>query len=647
MLLPKLLLLHIMKHFFLIAAILFSCASFSQTYNPEKVNKKAIPIYQKAIEHLGYGEYKEAITALEQCLVIDKNYVDAYLSLAGAYGELKNYKAAITNYEIAKEKDSSYCNIYNLPYSINLAGDGRFEDALVAINTFATIPNLSERSRKSIKYRKDCYTFAINYQQKHANSNYKFNPINLGDSVNTEHSEYFPSLTINDSLLVFTRREGGGEYFYKTNITNSDTFTKAVKIAGDINDEPFKGAISVSADGEWMIFAGNIGNNSHDNFDLYICYATPTGWSDPQNLGTNINTGYWESAPSLSPDKRVLYFSSNRPGGYGGADLYVSYRDEKGNWSKAVNMGPEINTLGDETAPYMHADNQTLYFTSNGLPGYGGTDIFVMRKGFDGAFNLPENLGYPINTIENEGSIAVAPNGVNAYYASDRSDTRGGLDLYKFDLRDDVQPYKTLYVKGFVYDKSTNKGLPSNVELIDNNTGKTLMNVQTDETGFYFITLPVKKDYTFAVNRKGFLYFSKLYQLSSKIADSIYKEDIYLQPIELNKITTLKNIQFETNSFLLKEISKVELNKLFQLLTDNPTIKIEVDGHTDNVGKLVDNLKLSTNRAKTVVDYLIEKGIAAQRLQYKGFGATKPIADNANEAGKAANRRTEFTVIGM
>ncbi len=636
-----------MKQFLLIAAILFSCTSFSQTYNPEKVNKKAIPIYQKAIEQIGYGEYKEAIATLEKCLAIDKNYVDAYLSLAGAYGELKNYKKAITNYEIAKEKDSSYCKIYSLPYSINLAGEGRFEEALAAVNHFATLPNLGERTQKSIKYRKDSYTFAINYEQKHPNKNYVFNPTNLGDSINSERSEYFPSLTVNDSLLVFTRREGGGEYFYKANITNPNILPKAVKIAGDINDEPFKGAISVSADGEWMIFAGNIGNNSHDNFDLYICYAIPTGWSEPQNLGTNINTGYWESAPSLSPDKRVLYFSSNRPGGYGGADLYVSYRDEKGKWSKAINMGSDVNTLGDETAPYIHADNQTLYFTSSGLPGYGGTDIFVMRKGFAGAWSLPENLGYPINTIENEGSLAVAPNGVSAYYASDRSDTRGGLDLYKFDLREDVQPYKTLYVKGFVYDKNTSKGLPSNVELIDNNTGKILMNVQTDETGFYFVTLPVKKDYTFAVNRKGYLYFSKLYELSSKIADSIYKEDIYLLPIELNKITALKNIQFETNSYQLKAVSKVELEKLLQLLTDNPTIKIEVDGHTDNVGKAEDNVKLSTNRAKTVVDYLIEKGIATQRLQYKGFGATKPIADNATEAGRSSNRRTEFTVIGM
>ncbi len=637
-----------MKYLFLIVILGFSLFAVSQTYQPEKINQKAIATYEKSIEKLRDGEIKSAIPLLEKCIAIDNNYVDAYLSLAGAFGELKDYKNAISNYEIARSKDTDYFKVYNLPYSINLAGQGQFVEALQAITSFLSMQNISDRSLKSANFRKHCYEFAITYQQQHPNKNYVFNPINLGDSVNSPQSEYFPSLTVDDSLLVFTRRgEKGGEYFYKTSINKQQQFSEAAKISGDINEEPFKGAVSVSADGEWLIFAGNIEHNAHENYDLYICYSTPTGWSDPQNLGDNINTSYWESAPSLSPDKRALYFSSNRPNGFGGADLYVSYRDAKGKWGKAINMGATINTIGDETAPYIHADNQTLYFTSNGLPGYGGTDLYVMHKDFGGSWSIPENLGYPINTIENEGSLAVASNGVNAYYASDRSDSRGGLDLYKFDLREDIQPYKTLYVKGFVYDKNTKKGLPSNVELIDNNRRKTLMNVQTDETGFYFITLPTKRDYTFAVNRKGYLFYSKLYELSSKNADSTYKENIYLQPIELNKITALNNIQFEINSYQLKEVSKIELDKLLQLLTDNPLIKIEVNGHTDNVGKADDNIKLSASRAKAVVDYLIEKGISLQRLQYKGFGATKPIANNTSESGRTTNRRTEFVVIGM
>jgi len=327
--------------------------------------------------------------------------------------------------------------------------------------------------------------------------------------------------------------------------------------------------------------------------------------------------------------------------------LYVSYRDLKGRWGTPINLGQNINTPADEQAPFIHADNQTLYYTSNGLGGYGGTDLFVIRLGKDSKWSMPENLGFPINTIENEGSLAIAPNGIDAYYASDRSDSRGGLDLYHFELREDVRPAKTVFVKGFVYDEKTKRGLPSNVELIDNSTGKPLMIVQTDETGFYFITLPTGRDFTFTVNRMGYLFYSKVYDLKDKMADSIYHENIYLEPLTLNASLVLKNIQFDINEFKIKESSKVELDKVVQLLQQNQNIHISVCGHTDNVGLAVDNLLLSSNRAKAVMEYFISKGIAANRLQFKGFGATKPIADNNTELGRAINRRTEIQIIAM
>jgi len=620
----------------------------AQTYQRDKVNPKAIDIYEKAIEKLRDSYTREAIPLLNKCIELDTSYVDAYLSLAGAYGELKDYQKAITLYETARSKDTVYFKLYNLPYSINLAGMGRFNDALEAVTIFASIPDLSERSVKSAEYRKRCYEFAIDYRQKHPKQDYVFAPVNLGDSINTKESEYFPSLTVDDSLLVFTRRapNGTGEYFYKSEMKGSD-FSKAQLIEGTVNEEPFKGAICVSADGDWLIYAGNIPGKNFGDYDLYICYYTPQGWSEPENMGADINSGYWESAPSLSPDNRVLYFSSNRTGGFGGADLYMSIRQKSGRWSPAINMGPNINTIGDETAPYIHADNQTMYFTSSGLPGYGGTDLFVLRKGITGEWGVPENLGYPINTIENEGSMAVSANGLTAYYASDRSDSRGGLDLYKFNLRDDIRPYKTLYVKGKVFDKLTGKGIPSTVELIDNSNQKALMNIQTDELGAYFITLPTGRNYTFVVNRKGYLYYSEQYTLTTQLADSTYKKDIPLQPVALNVGALMKNIEFESKSYQLKEISKIELDQLLQVLVENPTLKAQINGYTDNVGKEEDNIKLSTNRAKAIADYMVNKGIDARRLQYKGFGSAHPIADNKTEEGRAKNRRTEFIVVGM
>ena len=619
---------------------------WSQSYQPDKVNPKAAAVYEKAIAQLSDGVIPDAVPLLLKCITLDSNYLDAYLSLAGAYGEMKNYAASVNWYEKARARDSVYFKVYNLPYSINLAGLGQFEKALDAVTIFLGIPGISSRGVKSASYRKHCYEFALDYKLKHPYQGYVFTPFNLGDSVNSIKSEYYPTLTVDDSLLIFTRRgEGYREDFFVSTLRNG-VFSKAKLIEGDINNEPYKGGITVSSDGDWLIFAGNF-HRGYGDFDLYISYATPQGWSEPENLGPNINSGYWDSSPSLSPDNRILYFSSNRPGGYGGKDLYISERQPNGKWGPARNMGPSINSIGDETAPYIHPDNQTLFYTSDGLPGYGGTDLYICRKDSSGNWSIPENLGYPINTIENEGSIAVASNGITAYFASDRADTRGGLDLYTFILREDIRPYKTIFVKGRVFDIHTGKGLPCAVELTDNHNNKVLMHIQTDELGKYFIPIPYGKNYTFTVNRKGYLFYSDLYDMVWKHPDSTYQKDIALQPVEVNSNFTFNNIRFKINSAELLPVSLIELNKLLQVLNENPTLRIQINGHTDNTGKESDNIALSTDRAKAVVDFLKHNGIKEERLSYKGFGSSKPVASNNTEEGRAKNRRTEFTITGL
>ena len=294
----------------------------------------------------------------------------------------------------------------------------------------------------------------------------------------------------------------------------------------------------------------------------------------------------------------------------------------------------------------MYADNQTLFFSSDGLPGYGQSDLFFSKKINDSTWSEPENLGYPINTIDNEGSLIVASDGKTAYYASDRSDTKGGLDIYSFELREDIRPPKTLWVKGKVFDAKTKDGLPSSVELTDINTRQLISKVQTDEDGNYLTTLPIGKDYAFNVSRTGYLFFSENYNLSDNKNDSVFSADIPLQPIEAGAEIVLKNIFFDTKKTDLKPASMIELDKVIQLMNDNPRLVILISGYTDNVGNDADNLKLSTDRALSVVHYLLaSKQIAKERLQYKGFGASKPIADNNTEQGKALNRRTELSVI--
>ncbi|CAN5300958.1 hypothetical protein BH11BAC6_BH11BAC6_12980 [soil metagenome] len=634
-----------MKKYFILFILGFPWALYAQE---KRINLKAQKAYEAAMLQLNDGLVRDAIPLLGKAIEFEPGYTDAYLSLAGVYGELKNYAKSIQYYETAKKLDTAYFKFYYLPYSVNLAGLGRFDDALHAVDTFLTIPNLNERSIKSAMYRRHCYEFAVAYNNAHSLSDYVFNPLNLGDSINSKQYEYLPSFTIDDSIIVFTRRNDDGitEDFIMSRLTNNG-YSKATLINGRLNEEPKKGAINISQDGEWLVFAGNFPQTGFGNFDIYLSYNTPDGWSAPINMGQNINTEYWESSPSLSPDKNALYFSSDRPGGFGGIDIYVCYRAANGKWGPAQNMGALVNTKANEQAPFIHADNNTLYYTSDGLPGYGGTDIYMIKKDADSKWGSPENLGYPINTIENEGSLFVSSDGVTGYYASDRADSRGGLDLYSFTLRNDIRPVKTLYVQGNVYDATTHKNIPCAVELIDNATQKTITKVQTDETGFYFMTLPVGKDYTFTVNRKGFLFYSDLFQLSNKEADSVYVKNIPLQPLTLNATGVLKNIQFATNTAALEPVSLIELDKLLQLMTENASITVQVNGHTDNTGTDIRNNQLSMDRAKAVADYLISKGIDKKRLTWKGFSASKPVVANDTETARALNRRTEFVITGL
>jgi outer membrane protein OmpA-like peptidoglycan-associated protein len=468
----------------------------------------------------------------------------------------------------------------------------------------------------------------------------------LGDSINTKFPEYFPSLTIDGNQLVFTRQMNFfNEDFFGARLLPGGSWSASAPLPGNVNTERNEGAQHISQDGKVLVFTSCDAPDGFGGCDLYYSLLTKQGWSQPINIGDVINSEFWESQPTIAPDKRALYFAARAPGGMGGSDLYVSYIMPSGKWGPAMNMGPSVNTTGDETSPFIHADNQTLYFASSGLTGYGKMDLFLIRKDSTGHWGKPENLGYPINTVDDEATLFVTSDGTTAYYASDRSDSKGSLDLYSFTLREDIRPVKTLWVKGKVFDAKTKKGLPSAVELKDVATGQRSSKVQTDEDGDYLITLPIGKDYAFNVNRKGYLIYSENFPLSSKPSDSVYQVDIPLQPIEVNANVVLKNIFFETGKFDLKKESEAELDNLVELLKENNTMVIQINGYTDNVGKPADNLALSNNRSKSVVAYLVRKGIEPARLLSKGFGETRPVSDNNTDEGRAKNRRTELQVI--
>lgn len=644
-----------MRYFFntLYASLLLLFAINSiqaQEYRPEKISRKAVQLYEKAYEKASAGQSKEAISLLQEATDADENYADAWLALAKLQSEQKNYSYSVICFRRSMAIDINYTKPHLLSYAISLAGTGDFNKALEMTNRFIEQVKPTGAQLEQALQRKKSFEFAVNFEKTQQQSKDKtvFAPKNLGPSVNSKLAEYLPSQTIDGTQLFYTRRvELYNEDFFGSKRVKGGNWESATPLKGSLNTPQSEGAMMISQDGEWLVFTGCYRPDSYGGCDLYISYRTPNGWSTAKNLGSRINSDQWESQPCLSPDKRELYFSSRRTGGLGGSDIYVSRLLDNGQWSDPENLGPGVNTTADEQCPFIHADNQTLYFTSSYWPGYGDDDLFYVRKQSNGSWSAPINLGYPINTIDREGTLFITADGKTAYYSSERKDSYGGLDIYSFELKQDIRPYETRWVKGKVTDKKTGKGIAATLELTDLSTRQIISKVKTDSLGNYLLTLPSGRDYAFTVNQRGYLFNSDQYFLKNGITDSTAEKNIMLQAIEQNASIVLKNIFFETNRYELSPASLVELDKLVNLLTENPTLKIEISGHTDNVGKAESNLLLSDNRAKAVVDYLVSKKIEAKRLTAKGYGLSKPVADNNTEEGRAQNRRTEMKIIEL
>ena len=423
---------------------------------------------------------------------------------------------------------------------------------------------------------------------------------------------------------------------------------KRSNVGPPINTPANEGAQCISPDGQFLFYTLCNSPSGMGRCDIYFSFKEGNKWSTPKNVGPPINSKYWDSQPSLSSDGNTLYFVSNRPGGKGEKDIWSSTLTKEGYWGAPVNLGDSINTEYSDMSPFIHPDNKTLYFASEGHPGMGKHDIFYARMKKDGTFGKPVNIGYPINTSSDEFSLIVNSKGNLAYYASsNRKEGFGNLDLYSFDLYEKARPTLVTYVKGKVFDVDTKKMLDAKLELLDLETSKVVTEIYSNAiTGEYLVCLPANKNYAFNASRNGYLFYSENFSLiNRKNPEEPFLMDIPLKPIKTGEKVVLKNIFFETGKYNLKDESRSELNKLGDFLIKNPKVKIEVSGHTDNVGDQKMNQTLSLNRAKSVYDFLITNGIAAERLTYKGFGETQPVDSNDAEKGRAANRRTEFKVI--
>lgn len=630
---------------YIIALITFLFVTYTYGQNQPFTgtnNKKASKLFGDALQAFTAYDGKKANDLLIKIIEIDPNFIDAYMLLADLKEGNERYEEAQRIYEKVIGINAEF----QLPYyklAIAQLNDGQYNLALDNLNLY------KQRNGNQIDANKVERAFMTAQFGTHAKQNpVPYDPKNMGAGINTPLDEYFPGVSADGKTLIYTRlKSNRTEDFYISNREPNNTWAQSKNMGAPINSELNEGTISISSDGQYVFFTGCNWPEGEGSCDIYFSMLDGMDWKEPRNLGFPVNTRAWESQPSVSFDGKTLYFSSARPGGMGGMDIWQTTYN-KGKWSAPQNLGPDVNTVGNEESPFIAKDDATLYFTSDFHPGMGGVDIFYSRKQSNGRWGKPTNMGYPINTNKDERCMAIGANGIDAYIASERSDGFGGLDLYEFELYNYARPIKTGYVQGTVFDSKSLKKLKARVELIDLATGKTIIESQSNKiTGEFLVCLQGNKDYALNVSADGYLFYSENFALKNQTATEPLKLNIPLNPIIAGEKVVLNNVFFEVDKFDLKEESKVELNKLVTFLKNNPTLAIELGGHTDNTGIKQKNFDLSTNRAKSVYQYLIASGIEANRLSFKGYADTQPVADNKTEVGRKQNRRTEFKVVRL
>jgi outer membrane protein OmpA-like peptidoglycan-associated protein len=485
----------------------------------------------------------------------------------------------------------------------------------------------------------------------------EFKPENLGPEINSIHSEYHPSITVDEQTIIYTRMrpadaltDNGGskveEDFYISE-KEEGKWRNAIPVGSPLNSHGNEGAHSLSPDGRTIYFTACERPGGMGSCDLYFSERRGNAWSTPVNLGESVNSPTWDAQPTISPDGRELIFVSRRTGTKGMGDLWSSKLQNDGTWGLAVNLGDSINTDQDESGPFLHPDGQTLYFSSAGLPGLGSRDFFMCKRQSDGNWGAPVNLGYPVNTPSDESHMIVSADGKRGFFSSDRPGGLGQKDIYSFVLPEQAQARATTYMRGKVRHKTSGAPVSARFEVIDIASGRLMASSISDPvTGAFLISLPAGASYAVNARASGFLFFSENFTLDAQLnADEVFEAVIDMVPIATGERIVLKNIFFESGSATLDSKSETELNTLFEFLSNNATLKIEIGGHTDNVGVDEANLKLSEDRALSVKNFLVEKGIQSTRINAKGYGETVPVAPNTDEAGRKQNRRTEFVVI--
>jgi len=643
----------------LMVAAGYSLLAVSQPAKYTTTDKGAIKRYESGNSCMGLRNWACAESEFTKAAEADPRFIEPRIMLADIAERNGKHEVAMTRYREVMAIDPEFFPVARLHLADLEFLSGQYAEAQRNYEAYLKQEQEPQRKARARLGVRNCEFAARAIQQP-----VPFEPKNLGPNVNSADPEYYPCITADDGTLMFTRRVkapeipvyGMQEDFYVSRRDLEGNWKAAIPLPV-VNTRAFnEGAGTLSPDGRFLIFTkcaledGTYGGSlsGEGSCDLFISRRVGDRWGVPQNLGTPVNSSHWETQPSLASDGRTLYYirGSVARDGIKSMDIWTTTMADDGTWSKPVKLGDQVNTPYQEESVQIHPDGHTLYFSSNGHPGFGGLDIFMSRKQDDGSWGPALNLGYPINTSADENSILVDAIGRLAYFASDRAGGEGDLDLYSFPLYEEARPLAVSYIRGKVYDAATQAPVEADVQLFDLKTGNLATGAYSDpKSGEFLVCLPAGRSYALNATADGYLFYSENYD----VAEGDLKEPLSLD-VPLGKLATgstiaLRNIFFNTASYELLPTSNAELDKLVKLMKANPTLRIELGGHTDNVGADAANLTLSQQRANAVRDHVVAQGVDGARITAKGYGETKPVATNDTEAGRALNRRTEVTVL--
>lgn len=645
--------------YLLLVCFCVGCVSAQPAAERPALSKKEQKLFAEARRAYDQRDFASSATLLESILEKNQSVPDVFYLRALNHRRLGQYEAALATLRRGQAADTSPSPTLYVELGQLEAQLGNFAGSLAAYQKYqqavGTDAKPARRARADELVRKAEIALDL------ASRPVPYTATPLPGELNTsENGEYFPSLSADGNSLIFTRRvKQENEDFYRSDRLEDGSWSVAQPLAG-VNSAFNEGAQSITADGKYLVFTICERPENRGSCDLYYSQQVESGgWTPAKTIGASINTEADESQPAISADGKLLFFSSNRPGGRGGKDIYVAGRLPDGEWSSPSNLGEVINTPGNEQYPFWAADGTTLYFTSDTHPGLGGEDLFRTRLTRQNTWAEVTNLGYPINTAGDETNIFIGLDGATAYFSKKYIQAGSGLtdvDIYTFELPADLRPTPATYLEARVIDAVTKQPVDAVIALAPQAEDAPVSYLGPDADGRFLTVLPAGKDYFLTVEQPGYLFYGENFRLTGELLpEEPFRLTVELQPVEeavaaggteADGSIAFKNVLFETGSATLLPVSGQELDRLVNVLLDQPSLRVEIAGHTDDVGDEQANQLLSEQRAAAVSEYLREHEVDSSRITTTGYGESRPVATNDTAEGRAQNRRTTFKLSG-